>query len=178
MDLKFNDSVIEKSKLKSSIIDYVKAVYKPVLSEYKKDDELTDDVNEVAEEYHRLVFFIKKIRCIFDAFKRIMKELTGREVFPATREGKALFFSTHRDIVGDVKEYLKNTLEHEYFKFLKNISEIPTNTEFSYLGFVDTIDLEKYLAKFDPTFKSLINAVLVKKNVNEKEHDEDEDEKN
>jgi hypothetical protein len=166
---KLDICILETFKIKSTLMDFVKAAYKPVLSTYKPDDKKSEEINIVAEEYNRLVFYMKKIKQLFDALKHSLKELTidckvlqsgiplssPRDNLVANLEYKTLYSDT------DVGKSLEKLFNFKQFKLFLSLSTIPSNTEFHYLGEIDTVDLEKWIDEFDVIFKKYVELVLI-----------------
>jgi hypothetical protein len=154
---KLDERILETFKIKSTLIDFIKAAYKPVLFAYKPDVKKSEDFNTVSEEYHRLVFYMKKIKYIFDALKQSLKELTGESI--PLNSSRDTFSEA---LESDVFESLEKLFNFPYFKLFLSLSTIPSNTEYNYLGEIDTVDLEKWIDEFDSIFKQYIDLVLKK----------------
>ena len=152
-------SVLELFKLKSTLMDYINATYKPVLKKYIPNDKISDEENVISEEYSRLVFYLKKIKQIVNTLKYSLKDLTEEHI-------DIRLISNQSDIIKkldkNVGESLRSVFNYKYFKLFITLASIPSNTEFYYLVQLDTIDLENWISKFDLLFKKYIELVLKK----------------
>lgn len=152
---KLDKRVLETFKIKSTLMDFVKAAYKPVLSTYIPDEKKSEELNAVSEEYQRLVFYMKKIKQVFDALKHSLKELTGEDIQLSSQRDTLI-----EKLNTDVGNSLEKVFNYKHFKLFLTLSTIPSNTEFHYLGELDTVDLEKWIDEFDIIFKQYVEVVL------------------
>lgn len=156
---KLDKYILEKFKLKKTLKDYVVTAYKPKMPEYKKKEKLSEAENAVAEEYMRLVFYITKIRRVFDAFQfSLENKLNIEGKVPKTREEVSDFLK--KKFPKSINSLLREIFESKHYTLLKSISEVPPNTEFHYLGELDTMELEGYIEKFDILFKKYAGELM------------------
>jgi hypothetical protein len=164
--LKLDKNSTDIFKIKSKLLDFIKAAYKPVLQNYKNNDKISEEENSIAEEYHNLVFYMKKIKQLFEALKHSIKELTGDFVDINTSLHRSDFIDAIGDSNGDsIREALKSVFNFKHFKLFLMISTIPINTEFHYLGELDAIELKLWIDEFDPPFKRYVELVLKKSSI-------------
>lgn len=135
-----------------TISDYLKLICEPY-KEIQRNPEHTETEAEIAEEFSRLVFCIKKTRNMFKTIKMVLAgggmELAGISDW---RAACALEDTP-------AKSELVNIVEFPAFMWLKSISEIPESTEFIYLGEIDSIELHECLERFGVFFKRFINII-------------------
>jgi hypothetical protein len=153
---KLDKSILETFKIKHTLMDFIKATYKPVMPIYKPNDKKSEEENIVSEEYTRLVFYMKKIKNIFNTLKHSMKELTGLDNINLSSQISTIIETLDKN----VGESLEKIFNYKYFKLFLTVSTIPINTEFYYLGEIDTVDLDIWINEFDLIFKQYIEIVL------------------
>lgn len=157
---------ITRCKLHKNLVDHLNIIYKPVYRPIEKTQNHSDVDFEVAEEYNGLVFYIQKVRNLFIALKYALGELDGDPesrdgpIRIKTREDWAEICGRQNIIDAGVSGDLRAMIEMPTFMWLKSVSEIPDNTEFIYLGEVDSILLRGEIEKFDVPFKKFAEVLI------------------
>ena len=154
---KLNQSVLEKFSINKNLIPILKDISNELVPINIKDGEEKDDFT-VREEYEHLLFFIQKARNLFLFIDTAAKKLNMKKL-PKTKEGIKLYISGINDT--KLKESLRKLINFPQFKWLRSISEIPKNTEYTYLGNIDAHDIKKQIEEFEPIFKKYAERVLL-----------------
>ena len=144
---------VSKCKLDKNLIDYLNILYKPVYQPLKKGPNQTDEEFEIAEEYNGLVFYVTKARNLFAALTHAVKMVLGDSI---ELNAKSDWDSAADNIQGDFAQIVSAPT----FMWLKSISEIPSDTEFTYLGEIDSLVLREELDKFDAPLKQFASDIL------------------
>jgi hypothetical protein len=151
--MNIDQTFASKCKLDKNIVDYLNILYKPVYQPLRKSQNQSDDEFEVAEEYNSLVFYVTKARNLFAALSHAVKMALG--------DSTELHTKAQWDSAADtIQGYLAQIVGTPTFMWLKSISEIPPDTEFTYLGEIDSLILMEELSKLDAPFKQLVSAIL------------------
>jgi len=152
-------AILEKFKVKKTLMDFMNTTYKPEPPEYKNNVKISESDNVVAEEYVNLVFFITKIRHIFEAFRFSFEELNLEDTnFPKTPKTISLFLD--QNIPEKIKPFIRKIFNFKHYKLFRSVSEIPQHTEFHYLGELDTVFIKENLKSFDVMFKTYVGELL------------------
>ena len=151
--MNIDQAFVSKCKLNKNLVDYLNILYRPVYRPLTKGPDQSDDEFEIAEEYNGLVFYVTKARNLFAALVHAVKMDLGDSTELNT---KSDWDSAADALQGDLAQIVSAPT----FMWLKSISEIPSDTEFTYLGEIDSLVLRDELDKLDAPFKQLVGSIL------------------
>lgn len=127
---------------------------------YIIDTKKSDEENIVAEEFLMLTYYIEKLRKIFRLFEKTLSHITGvpHVKMPKTITEWDNFFSEHK-IDRAAKDAISGIIKTPKYMWLYKISTIAYNTEYHFLGRIDTGNIAKYLSGFYPLFERYVDIV-------------------